>query len=222
MEPGLSPLVVSALANESAAVRRRGRVRVFSSGDGPILAHRLRAELGRQSAVRVIAVGVAGGLDPGLAPGELLVLSEVNDVKGSMPQPLTPARGTHRVGVGVSAPGIVPDPEAKRRLWTQLGSPEAAVVDIESKIYADICADLRVPLTIFKVVSDGADEHVPASVMDAVGRDGSVSQLGVAWRAMFAPRQIPGLARLGRRVAEAAERLADAVETELKGGALPE
>jgi adenosylhomocysteine nucleosidase len=190
-------------------------VPVFTTGDGTVLAYRLRAELERRRPSQVYVIGVAGGLDPSLRAGELLSFDRVMDASGRESGAPRPPRRRCRRGVGVSARAIVADAEAKRRLWHDLGSPPAAVVDLESRIYADICAELDVPLTFFKVVSDTAGESVPSAVLDAVGRDGSVSQLGVALRALVSPTQIPALARFGRRVAEAAERLADAVESEL-------
>lgn len=216
MEPGLTPLVVAALPIEAAGVRRRGRLRVMVTGDGPLLAHRLRTELDRARPTHVYAIGVAGGLDPSLEAGELLSLHRVLDERGrEVGAPRRPRTHRHRQGVIVSTRAIVPDGDRKRQLWKSLGSPPAAVVDLESKIYADICAELDLPLTLFKVVSDTADEAVPPAVLNAVGRDGSVSQVGVALRALVSPSQIPPLARFGRRVARAAEILADAVEAEL-------
>jgi hypothetical protein len=65
---------------------------------------------------------------------------------------------------------------------------------------------------VLRVISDAADEALPALLNHARDAGGAVRRGTVALRLLANPRALPQILRLRARVRLAAERLADAVE----------
>ncbi|RMF96401.1 MAG: 4-hydroxy-3-methylbut-2-enyl diphosphate reductase, partial [Gammaproteobacteria bacterium] len=78
-DPGGPLLLAVPSAVEGRAILRRcpPGAEILRCGVGPSAAGRLAARLARGSAAGVLAVGTAGGLDPDLAPGALLLPAEL-------------------------------------------------------------------------------------------------------------------------------------------------
>jgi nucleoside phosphorylase len=219
-------LVVSALLREQAALRRRlgvGRGDRVRAGPGAWLAvtgdgaHRAEEGLARLvedlRPARVLVIGLAGGLSPDVEAGELLVGERVlggtfaRPARALAPWPAAGARGATLV----SASRIVARARDKARLWTRLGRPRPAAVDLESNAYVDIAERAGIALSILRVVSDARDEDLPAEISASTDAHGAVRPWAVALRAAARPRSWPHLARLERRASTAARRLASAV-----------
>jgi len=81
--PGLA--VITALRTEQAALRGvygAAGARVYRCGMGPQRVRAWLPELDRIAPSTVVVAGVAGGLDPSLRPGDIVVASEVRDQHG--------------------------------------------------------------------------------------------------------------------------------------------
>ncbi len=133
-----TPLVIAALRSEYAAlVGQVGDAELARCGMGSTRAERwARLEIERRDPSAVVVAGVAGGLDPGIHSGDIVVADEVRDAHGRMllrgAAPLVAAlrdRG-FRVHSGpvVSSEHIV-DSRAERE---RLAATGALAVDLES------------------------------------------------------------------------------------------
>ena len=146
----------------------------------------------------LISFGVAGGLAPGLKPGDCVVASAVMSDHGwvqtdqhwsqrvlqRLPKAL---QGTL---LGVRDPLL--DPAAKRDTHLKTG---AIVVDMESHIVANVAAAHRVPLIAIRVVTDPAERVVPRSAIAAMQPNGSIDAMAVVRSLLKMPREVTGLMR---------------------------
>jgi nucleoside phosphorylase len=188
------------------------RVLLAVTGDGREHARTgLEALLRRLPVERVVAVGVAGALSPDLAALEVVAARAVVDPAGRRwPAPEPPAPGL-RSGLAVTAPELVLTAAAKGELYHRLASPDTAVVDLESSVYATVAETARVPWSVLRAVSDTATEELPGFLNACRDAGGAVRRGRVALRALAAPRSIPRLVALHRRVQDCSTRLAAAV-----------
>jgi adenosylhomocysteine nucleosidase len=199
---GLPILVVTGLAREAASLGA-DVVPLISGADAGAL-RRALAEQARDPFSAVVSFGLAGGLDPSLPPGAMIVASGV--VAGSerfdCPKPLVQvllegfsgAGVTARQGLvaGVEAPVMTPGDKAK--LFRESG---ALVVDMESHLAAAFARQRGLPFAVARAVSDPAARALPPLAAKAVRPDGSVD-LGLVLRELRRePRQLAGLIATG-------------------------
>jgi len=146
--------VLSPLRLEARAVG--GTVEVVGMGPGRASAAgtRLASELAAGTCVAV--AGVAGGLDPELRPGDVVVASEVRSLDGRPPRPMPAATlvaaELRRVGLFVRTGPIVSAPSLVRgSARGELARTGALVVDMESAWLAERLDD---PLVVVRAVAD--------------------------------------------------------------------
>ncbi|MEA2697684.1 MAG: adenosylhomocysteine nucleosidase, partial [Myxococcales bacterium] len=156
---------------------RSAAIAVAVTGDGERNARQgLTALLAAMPSVRrVIVAGVAGGLHPMLAQAELVVCERVVEETASgvlvrrADAGLVEAAATNsgaRRGVAVTTAQIADTVAEKRRLLgvATAGAgdkPTAAVVDLESAVFAAVADKAGVPWLVLRAVSDTADEALP-------------------------------------------------------------
>jgi len=164
--------VICALAAEARTVLHSG-CHISVCGIGRRCADAaVRAALARRPAA-VVSWGVAGGLEPGLASGALVVPAHVGDQHGrTWP---TGARGG--VGSLITAESPVSSLADKRR-FRQLGFDS---VDMESAVIAARCHGQGVPFLCVRAIADDADSALPPWLIELVGADGK-PRLGAAMR----------------------------------------
>jgi nucleoside phosphorylase len=192
------------------------RVTIAVTGDGARAAERGLAEvLAEVAPDALLIVGVAGGLSPELACGDLVAGSRLLGKGALAPDSDWTARLAAdprvRPGTVVSAAEILLDPAAKQRLWQASGAPAPAVVDLESATYAAVASGRGVPFAVLRAVLDPVSETLPLDLNRCLGRDGRVSGLRVVARAAAHPPALPALWDLRRRLRRCAERLAEVV-----------
>lgn len=174
----------------------------------------------------ILSFGVAGGLDPSLKAGDVVIASGVWTPKQS---PDSPDRPTSPLPV---------DPTwADRLLWNITGArsgliagqdtPAASVedksalhaatgalaVDMESHIAAEAAARYGIPFAAIRAISDPADHALPPAAIAGFGADGDVDLLAVLRALARDPRQTPALIRTGREANLAFNALAEALRT---------
>lgn len=221
--------------------RLAGRaVAIVVTGDGERNAGEgARRAIDALSPAAVIAIGVAGGLAPDLAPGSLVAAHGVVGRDGSvlcaeheLVDRLIGA-GARR-GVVWTTDRILDSPEAKAELRASAASASAAsgpdaaseadggceallpdVVDLESALYAKEARRADLPWAVLRCVIDAAGEDLPGWLERCRDRDGAIRRGAVLAHACLRPWTAPTLFRLRSRLRRGAERLADAVEIAL-------
>jgi len=209
------------------------RVALVVTGDGAGNARRgLAAFLAAMPPQRLVFLGVAGGLSASLAAGALVVGAHVVDEMDGRVHAghrelveLAEAVGRARRGVAVTALRIADSAEDKRRLFALATtrvptegdlSERAAVVDLESAVFASLASGAGVPWLVLRAVSDTAAEAVPALLNRSRDAGGAVRRDRVARGLLTNPRALMPLLALRGRVRTCAENLARAVELVLE------
>ena len=195
-------LVVTGLAREAASLGA-GVVPLVSGADAGAL-RRALADKAKAPFSAVVSFGLAGGLDPSLSPGTMIVASGVvaTSERFACPPALVQvlvegfsgAGAATRQGLvaGVEAP--VMTAAAKARLFRETG---ALAVDMESHLAAAFARQRGLPFAVARVVSDPARRALPPLAAKAVRPDGSVD-LGLVLREIARePRQLAGLLAAG-------------------------
>lgn len=171
---------------------------------------------------RLVALGVAGGLAPGLKLGDLVVAGHVlrEGAPALRPPPSVLSLALRATGaaegVVVTGSRLADTPAAKAELyrwsWGQGGRERPAVVDLESGFYAAAAEEAGIPWVVIRAVSDTASEALPSYLNRCRDPGGSVRGASVLGWALRRPTSVPTLLRLHGRVRRNGKRLADAVE----------
>jgi adenosylhomocysteine nucleosidase len=200
-------LAITGMAVEARLAAGPGVTTLRAGGD-PM---RLRAILDAQHNPQcraVISVGIAGGLDPDLAPGDVIVATGVAapdrhhtasiDIARALAARL--AKHPKRVALarlaGVDA--AVMSPLAKQALRAATG---AIAVDMESHVAAAFAARHGLPFAAVRVVCDPADRALPELVATALRPDGEVNLPSVLRELWRSPTQVFAMTRLARDAA---------------------
>jgi hopanoid-associated phosphorylase len=204
----LPVLAVTGLAREARLAAGPDITTVWAGGD-PI---RLRAILDARMQPRcraVVSIGIAGGLDPMLAPGDVIVATGVTGpdrryrVSMALARRLAQRLSDHpKLVVLANLAGVdaaVISPAAKIALRKATG---ALAVDMESHVAAAFAAAHRLPFAAVRVVCDPAERALPPLVANALRPDGEISLLGVFGGLVMRPMQVAALTRLASDFAE--------------------
>ena len=218
-------LVVAALRTEFAALRRPGgRARVERCGMGPERVQEwLRTRGAEQHPGAVVVAGVAGGLDPSLRPGDVVVGSEVRGKQGrtSLRAAAPLVAELRRMGLRVhhgpilTRETIVGGSDERETLF----GTGALAVDMESAPIARSFAARGVPVAVVRVVVDTATVPVlrPATVTNGVRALHTLRRLGPVlqrWADLVAPRSV--LLAEPRSFCAGVERAIDIVDLALQ------
>jgi adenosylhomocysteine nucleosidase len=152
----------------------------------------------------VVSFGVAGGLDPSLKSGDVVVATEVvagdarwlAGVSLSEQQIASIALGGRRVVRGglVGAEELIGGQSCKAALRSETG---ALAVDMESHIAADYAEKAGLPFAALRVISDPATRALPALARTALKPNGEID-LGKILRGVARnPRALRGLVSTG-------------------------
>jgi hopanoid-associated phosphorylase len=202
-------VVVTGMAFEARIAASAG-VEVLWGAHGVMLERLLAARL-RLPCEGVISFGVAGGLDPSLAPGAVVVAERIVDGGNcfetdpawcaAMRQALPSAVGATVAG-GDAAVASVAD---KQALHCVTG---AAAVDMESHLAARLAQAAHLRFIACRVVLDPAGRPVPSAALAALGNDGRTRLAALLATLVRHPRQLAGLLQLAHdaTVARAALR----------------
>ena len=157
-------------------------------------------------AAALLSFGLAGGLDPALRPGDLLVPHTV--LAGGRRFPSDPALcgllGGSSPHVLLGGERIVAEPGEKHVLWRTTG---CAAVDLESAAVAEVATERNLPFAALRAVCDPADRAVPPAALAALDAGGSVTLGRVLVSLVHQPRQLAALLALARDAARARRSL---------------
>lgn len=215
--------MVAALRDEARSLgpaprRWRGdsTVEVELSGPGPRRARAAAERLVDGGCEALVSWGVAGGLDPALAAGTLIVprvivdgdahrLDVDNALARLFESTLRPDEP--RGAALASAMHAVTSREAKAALHRRLA---AAAVDMESASVQALAAERGLPFAAVRSIADRADFALPGALVDALNDEGGVRTGALVTRLLARPGDILPLLRLARDYRAALARLREA------------
>lgn len=201
-EPTYGGIVVG-LAAEARIARNLGAVRI---GGTRARAGVAAVQLAAEGTKWLLSFGLAGGLDPRLRPG-MLVIPRAALAEGerfAADPTLVDALGGATSDLILGASDVVSNAVAKRRLWLQTG---AAALDLESGAVARTARGCGLPFAVLRAVCDPAERTLPPAALIALDQAGAIRLLQVLRSVGSDPRQIPALIRLARDAAIARRAL---------------
>lgn len=151
--------------------------------------------------IGLISFGLAGGLEPCLRPGDLLLSTQV--ITPERRWQMAPefrdrmlkfARELGAVdGAVFSSATIIASPQEKSRTWRETG---ALAVDMESFIVARAAHSMGIPFLVMRAIADPAAQELPPVAWESFS-----SEQGVLFRSLVTalparPRQIPAVCAL--------------------------
>ena len=227
--------IVTALPWEAAAFAARLRarrdaapLRVVVSGPGPARAQAAAARLATLGppAGGILSAGVAGGLDPALRPGSLVLATRVRHADGSGDRRRPPIAATADfrdwlaaalVGAGLAATagdtlsrdGIMRDAGAKAQAHDRSG---ALAVQLEDYVWAEYAAGTGLPFASLRAILDPASTTLPPEVLDwdAAGPAAATVARAIVRRPALSV-ELVRLARQRRAATRALDRALEAV-----------
>ena len=201
--------VVAALAAEARALGATGARSdgsfLLVSGIGAAAAAAAASSLIDSKVSALMTFGLAGGLDPALAAGAIVLPEEViardgsrfatssewlDRVRAAMHERPAPVGGALLTST-VALESIADKADAFR-------DTGAVAVDMESVAVAQVAAAHRLPFIAVRVIVDTASDVLPPVVM-AASRAGRVQIGRLIAGLLFAPREIAALIRLSAR-----------------------
>jgi adenosylhomocysteine nucleosidase len=204
-------LVVSGLRAEARIAASAGVRALAGGGNATRLAAAINRGIG-EGASGLLSFGMAGGLEPGLAPGTIVVPGVV--IAGSerfatdplwtrnLRANLPPAVEGALAGVSSPVATIV----AKVGLRATTG---AAAADMESHIAARAAQRFRLPLAVLRVIADPAERALPGAAITALGKDGRPDLWALLRSLLSDPAQLPGILGVAADARRAMAVLAD-------------
>lgn len=163
----------------------------------------------------LIICGFAGGLSPDMKPGDLIVPRKVIRMESDDPflpdnsmlvqaNDLTVSGASIFQGALLSTNTILSTPAEKRAAFLSSG---AFAVDMETVAAAQIAEKRNIRWLSVRVITDGANDHMPFDFNRMLDRDGQLDRSKVVLAALSHPWKLPGLIRLGKRSSKAAHNL---------------
>jgi adenosylhomocysteine nucleosidase len=189
---------------------------VAVSGMGGLAASGAAAALIRAGAKALASWGMAGGLDPSLKAGEILLPTEIVGPDGRVHYSerswrdrlgaTIPAR-SGRLLTSAKSVGSVED---KAALFQSTG---AVAVDMESAAIAEVAEQQGLPFLAVRVVVDSAGDVLPRAVTAAADGEGHLHIWRLIGALALAPNELAPLIRLAQRYRAANRSLATVART---------
>jgi len=194
--------ILTGLVVEAELARQLGFV--VSGGGTTEGARKAALHLVKHGARALLSFGFAGGLDPTLRPGDVLVPRLVlgADREFSADPNLLEWLGGANVARLLGDGNVVADAAQKRKLWQQTG---AAAIDLESGALAEVAAQHSLPFAVLRAVCDPAERSLPPVALTALGEKGEIDIVRLISGLFRKPSQLPALVALARD-AQAARR----------------
>jgi hopanoid-associated phosphorylase len=216
--------IVAALATEAKILGRPARTEgalqrladgtlVAVSGMGQQAAAGAARTLRDAGAAGLVSWGVAGGLDPRLRAGDLVLANRVLAADGSSVLPSAEWRSalaTQLAGrTSINEGSLLTTSEALTSVTKKtlaFRASGAVAVDMESLAVGRAASEMGLPFLAVRVIVDGAGDPLPAAVM-AASRGGEVSISRLARELLRAPSDLAPLLRLAMRYRAATRTL---------------
>jgi adenosylhomocysteine nucleosidase len=173
-------LIVTGLAQEARIAAGSGLIVICSSSE-PGQLRALLAAVDSSTVRGVISFGIAGGLDPALESGDVVVATEIiagdtrwlacASLNGELLTSIA-LKGRCVVRGGLAGvEKVIAGQSCKAALRSETG---AAAVDMESHIAAAYAAEAALPFAALRVISDPAHCALPALAQSAIKPNGDI------------------------------------------------
>lgn len=210
---GLPVLIVTGLKQEARIAAGPG-LTVICSSSNPVQLREMMTSFNPASIRGIVSFGVAGGLNPLLRSGDVVIASEIVTAqqRWSTAAALTenlialPVKRRRAVVPGVLAgvEEVVTGQVAKAALRATTG---ADAVDMESHIAARYAEHHGLPFAAVRVISDPSHRSLPELTMNAIKPNGNVDMWKVMRGIARNPKTIPHLISTGRDFSRALRSL---------------
>jgi adenosylhomocysteine nucleosidase len=143
----------------------------------------------------LVSFGLAGGLDPALAPGAIVIPKIVARAGQTYAcdADLTAWLGGATVGTLLAGAEIAVSVADKAALFAGTG---AAAIDLESGAVARLAAERAMPFAALRAVCDPAGRDLPLAALAALDAAGAIGGLRVLGSILRQPAQLPTLIAL--------------------------
>ena len=221
IDPAAPIGIVTGLKFEAAIIKRWAGVlgprapRVACAGGRAEKAGDQARALAADGVQALVSFGIAGGLDPALAPGTLVLPRTVRTPEGGETACDISWHGRFAGGllssitvseqdlVSVTEPVVTA--EAKRALAERTGT---GAVDVESAAVGTVAQELALPFLTIRAIADRADQPLPSAALKATNANGSVSALRAVIAIAARPSEAGDMIRLARQTGKAKRTLA--------------
>lgn len=185
----------------------------------------------RKEPEHILFAGFAGALSPTLKVGDVIQFGEVVDAVGepgrvSVRSDFPPGADATRLALqeppGADAtrlamrlltmPRLIGDPQEKQHLFQEF---QADAVDMESFTGVRIAQDRGIPVSVIRVISDGAETRLSPRLVSLLS-GGSPSLTKILKNLLLAPWLLPQMIRLAKNTKFAAQQLADVLDSHLE------
>ena len=185
------------------------------TGMGPASAREAtQRALSAGSIDHVMVIGIAGGLDPALPVGSLLVPERVQLYPDGPVFGAHPIASRQAAGSLMTTDGLLDDDD----VWRPMVERGFGAVDMEAAGVAEACEEAGVDWSVYRGISDRPDEHIVDQAIFSLSKpDGSADPLAVAKYLARDPRRAKALAHLNKCMQLAARTAADAAFADLSG-----
>lgn len=217
---GLEDLLQGVVTTNAAGLTvRQGRVRdrnvvVVISGVGQLAAARAtQALIAGHRPSWVVSAGFAGGLDPQLRKGDILMADSLVNSDGRRlamdlkidPQTIAANKRLH-IGPCAASDTILHRPSDKEALGRRSG---ALAVDMESWVVGDVCRQAKTRFLAIRVISDAVGDELPIEVETLSRQATTASRVGAAASAIFRrPSSVKDMLKLKEDALVLSDRLA--------------
>lgn len=159
-----------------------------------------------RGATALVSFGLAGGIDPSLRPGQVLVPKAVllDGEMFSCDAALGARLGGLTGHVMLAGKHLLDTADAKRRAWRDW---HAHAIDLETAAVARTARARGLPFAVLRAVCDPANCSLPPAARAALDIDGAIGMWRVLNSLLTGPRQIPDLLALARDAATARRAL---------------
>ena len=209
----MTPAIIVGMKSEAALLP--AATMLACAGGVTARAEALAREFAARGATALVSFGIAGGLDPALAPGDLVIGSGVETPDGVVdcdPQwrdRLLAVLKTARLGLVHGSPVAAATLAHKQALFQRQG---AVIVDMESGGVAQAARALGLPLCVIRAVADPASRALPLSALAGLDAEGNARPWPVIKGLLRRPADLPGLIRVGLDSQRALSALRDLVQ----------
>lgn len=188
--------VVTGLQAEARWLKQAGFM-VRPGGGTPAGAKAAAYALVEQGAEALLSFGLAGGLQPGLRPGTILVPSNIVTATGHYgcdPALLAFLGGATPQALWAGN-AIAATTLEKAQLYQRY---QTAAIDLESGSVAEVATQHALPFAVLRAVTDPAERTLPPAALVALKADGSLDVIRLLHAVITQPGQIRELILVGQ------------------------